>query len=313
MSTSSSAANKFLLVDENQLLSITQEVTSGLDDIFKERYRSAYIKLQREFERERQSLSHERERFEAEKQEFERTKERVTTMVTFPNIVRLDVGGVYYTTNLETLRAAPNSLLDVMFSGKFEVRPGQDGRYFLDRNGKLFSYILDFLRNGTVPLPTDRYKRAQLLAEAEYFGIDIVGDRDLVDYSEDLPTDWTMTQSTQYTSGASNTAQALRDTNLALGVATNNSTNEWIKIHYKAPFYFQGVKAGPMLSGGWDAYTTGVQLESSMDGLTWTRVHSNITAAAAKIEDFKFETPVTAQYWRFSKTCWFALGYVEFY
>ena len=51
--------------------------------------------------------------------------------------------------------------------------------YFIDRDGKFFRYILNYLRDGSVELPQDdEYLLRNLLREAEFFGID--GFRDLV-------------------------------------------------------------------------------------------------------------------------------------
>ena len=37
-------------------------------------------------------------------------------------------------------------MLAAMFSGKFEVKPSEDGGFFIDRDGKHFRFILDYLR-----------------------------------------------------------------------------------------------------------------------------------------------------------------------
>jgi len=66
--------------------------------------------------------------------------------------VLLDVGGKHFSTTRRTLKAAltaaPDSLLGAMFSGTKEERllPDGKGRVFIDRNGAMFEYILDFLR-----------------------------------------------------------------------------------------------------------------------------------------------------------------------
>lgn len=84
--------------------------------------------------------------------------------------VSLNIGGKYFTTTLVTLRKYPDSMLAVMFSGRFGAnKPGPDGAHFIDRDGTNFRYILNFLRDGTVVLPDDPRKRKEILKEAIYY------------------------------------------------------------------------------------------------------------------------------------------------
>ena len=53
-----------------------------------------------------------------------------------------------------TLTSQPGSMLSVMFSGKHQLRTDDIGRVYLDRSGKQFDYILDYLTNGgSLPAP----------------------------------------------------------------------------------------------------------------------------------------------------------------
>lgn len=45
------------------------------------------------------------------------------------------------------------------------------GKYFLDRDGVLFRYILDYLRNQKLVLPENFHEKDRLRNEAEYFGL----------------------------------------------------------------------------------------------------------------------------------------------
>ena len=67
----------------------------------------------------------------------------------FSSIVKLNVGGQHFTTSVQTLKKDPNSMLAAMFSGKFEMKPSEDGSFFIDRDGTYFRFILNYLRNGT--------------------------------------------------------------------------------------------------------------------------------------------------------------------
>ncbi|XP_066999151.1 BTB/POZ domain-containing protein KCTD16 [Anabrus simplex] len=90
----------------------------------------------------------------------------------FSPVVELNVGGVFYTTALSTLTRDADSLLAQMFSGKVSPPPRDSkGKYFLDRDGVLFRYVLDFLRNQALILPECFREKERLRQEALYFGL----------------------------------------------------------------------------------------------------------------------------------------------
>ena len=64
------------------------------------------------------------------------------------------------------------SMLHAMFSGRFDPKPGEDGTYFIDRDGTHFRYILNYLRTGKLVLPDDAVVRKELLSEAEFYQIE---------------------------------------------------------------------------------------------------------------------------------------------
>ncbi|MEQ2242008.1 BTB/POZ domain-containing adapter for CUL3-mediated RhoA degradation protein 2, partial [Ilyodon furcidens] len=84
--------------------------------------------------------------------------------------VRLNVGGMLFFTPLQVL-TRQNSLLKAMFSGKKEVFTDKEGWILIDRSGKHFNSILNYLREGTVTLPKGRQAVQELLAEAKYYRI----------------------------------------------------------------------------------------------------------------------------------------------
>lgn len=86
----------------------------------------------------------------------------------FPAVVSLSVGGIKYMTRLSTLRKYPDSMLAALFSGRYQVDKDADGNYFLDSNGFLFGYLLEFLRNGILP---PREHAISLYKEASYYGL----------------------------------------------------------------------------------------------------------------------------------------------
>ena len=89
--------------------------------------------------------------------------------VKFPKIVRLSVGGVQFTTSLDTLLSQKDSMLAAMFSGRHNVEKDEEGRYFIDRDGTHFRYILNFLRDGNTYIPYDNPQLVDELYEEVCF------------------------------------------------------------------------------------------------------------------------------------------------
>ena len=65
----------------------------------------------------------------------------------------------------------PDSTLAAMFSGKFEVKPSEDGAFFIDRDGKHFRFILNYCRTRKLTLPKRATFRDELAEEAEFYQI----------------------------------------------------------------------------------------------------------------------------------------------
>ncbi|XP_043461379.1 BTB/POZ domain-containing protein KCTD16 [Leptopilina heterotoma] len=89
-----------------------------------------------------------------------------------PSIVELNVGGVFYTTTLSTLTSEIDSNLAAIFTEKLKLKKDAKGKYFLDRDGVLFRYVLDFLRNQALVLPEGFRERDRLLQEADFYGLE---------------------------------------------------------------------------------------------------------------------------------------------
>ncbi|XP_049598536.1 BTB/POZ domain-containing protein KCTD12b [Syngnathus scovelli] len=93
--------------------------------------------------------------------------------VSFPEIIELNVGGQVYITRYSTLTSVPDSLLWEMFSRKSAKGLARDtkGRFFVDRDGFLFRYILDYMRDQQLVLPDHFPERGRLQREAEFFNL----------------------------------------------------------------------------------------------------------------------------------------------
>jgi hypothetical protein len=90
-------------------------------------------------------------------------------------IIELDIGGVRYKTTKQTLIGdgkKPNFFTGLLNSGLDASLRDPSGAYFIDREGKYFAPILEYLRTGEVFLPKDM--PPQFVArEAQYYGIDM--------------------------------------------------------------------------------------------------------------------------------------------
>ncbi|XP_073501662.1 BTB/POZ domain-containing protein KCTD8 [Phyllobates terribilis] len=89
----------------------------------------------------------------------------------FPDVVELNVGGQVYVTKYSTLTSVPDSTLYSMFSRNNvkELPRDNRSRFFIDRDGFLFRYVLDYLRDKQLSLPDHFPEKERLLREAEYF------------------------------------------------------------------------------------------------------------------------------------------------
>ncbi|KAL6228523.1 hypothetical protein ACLB2K_002472 [Fragaria x ananassa] len=82
--------------------------------------------------------------------------------------IRLNIGGKKFYTTITTLtQRDPDSMLAAMFSGRHTLSH-EKGYVFVDRDGKHFRHILNWLRDGVVPILKDSIF-AELLREAEYY------------------------------------------------------------------------------------------------------------------------------------------------
>ena len=67
--------------------------------------------------------------------------------------IKLDVGGQSFTASKETFLKLEGSFFFAMLSsGRWE--PDEDGAYFIDRSPKYFPYVIDYLRTGSLDMPT---------------------------------------------------------------------------------------------------------------------------------------------------------------
>ncbi|KAE9552018.1 hypothetical protein FO519_004781 [Halicephalobus sp. NKZ332] len=93
-------------------------------------------------------------------------------------IVQLNIGGTGYTTTMRTLSREPESFFPQLFAGDGLDRYSHvaskmaDGSIFVDRDGELFVYILDYLRSGKLILPDNFKETARLREEVLFYQLE---------------------------------------------------------------------------------------------------------------------------------------------
>uniref|UniRef100_A0A668A3D4 Potassium channel tetramerization domain containing 1 n=1 Tax=Myripristis murdjan TaxID=586833 RepID=A0A668A3D4_9TELE len=84
--------------------------------------------------------------------------------------VHIDVGGHMYTSSLATLTKYPESRIGRLFDGTEPiVLDSLKQHYFIDRDGPMFRYILNFLRTSKLLIPDDFKEYSLLYEEARFF------------------------------------------------------------------------------------------------------------------------------------------------
>jgi len=163
-----------------QLSELVKNVQKEIDKLVdqKDRVESALAALKRQSSETslKDSKEHSEKRIKKKSQlqeeirTLKKEKEELSRkVVEFEDTVSLNVGGTIYYTSRSTLQKV-NTMLSSMFSGRHKLTKDNDGHYFVDRDGTLFRYILNYLRNGYLPdLP--RKELFELRGEAEYFSI----------------------------------------------------------------------------------------------------------------------------------------------
>ncbi|XP_070496619.1 BTB/POZ domain-containing protein KCTD9-like [Chironomus tepperi] len=87
--------------------------------------------------------------------------------------IKLNVGGIVYQTTRMTLMKDENSMIHRMFSQNDFMEPGrmEDGCYLIDRNGRYFEPILNYLRTGQL-IYDKNLNPEGILEEARFFGLE---------------------------------------------------------------------------------------------------------------------------------------------
>jgi len=135
-------------------------------------------KIERQVNLELENIQSQRKELEEKKKKWSESQSGESEKIRFPSKIKLDIGGMHFTTSLNTLTLIGGTFFTGMFSGKMDVQPGKDGSYFIDRDPTAFPYILNFLR-GIVPdtKTISKLDLSLLKQDAVYYEID-----DLVEF-----------------------------------------------------------------------------------------------------------------------------------
>lgn len=83
-------------------------------------------------------------------------------------LIRLNVGGKWFSTSRQTLLSFPDTVLARL---ALNAECEKQGYYFIDRDGTLFEYILNFMRNKNSLLPNNDDERRRLASDAKFYGL----------------------------------------------------------------------------------------------------------------------------------------------
>ena len=104
---------------------------------------------------------------------WEDEKNRIANTHIFDSKIKLDVGGHIFATTITTLKRFEDTVIGAMFSGHHDLTMDESGTYFIDRNGRNFSEILNYLRSPESWDSSDFQGRElrELMKEAEFYGL----------------------------------------------------------------------------------------------------------------------------------------------
>ena len=90
------------------------------------------------------------------------------------NTAKFNVGGTKYEVSRSLLETHPDIMISKSASEQWQKDP--ESEIFIDRDGTVFRFVLNYLRDGKVTLPATE-SRESFMAELEYYGIKVEHDK----------------------------------------------------------------------------------------------------------------------------------------
>jgi len=162
----------------------------------------------------------------------------MTTEINPLDVVELNVGGVTYATTLGTLQQAepdsPLAIISTLNTAEIKTIFGRDSknRIFIDRDGVLFRYVLDYLRNQRLSLPENFAERDRLQVESEYYRLGNMSKALIQTRSNGKYLNETINNIT----GAVATATSSPTASLIISNTNHRSHNGYIVVGYRGTF-----------------------------------------------------------------------------
>eukprot|EP01050_Picozoa_sp_SAG11_P037100 SAG11_NODE_14467_length_610_cov_102.191781_1_plen_182_part_01 len=145
---------------------IEQEKTKFKNELDKQNLEQEAQRRQFEIEMEQREVE-----FAGKMSALEQEKEQMESRVNVGQIVELNVGGQCFTTSSNTLQSRPGSMISAMFT-RWDIPKDKEGRFFIDRDPRFFSEILNYLRDPEqYVFSIDENHSEQFKLELDYFGL----------------------------------------------------------------------------------------------------------------------------------------------
>lgn len=111
------------------------------------------------------------------------------------NVIEINIGGYIYKTTKLTLIKGTNffsSLFESLDNGINTLRDSE-GRIFVDRNGRIFEYILDYLRSDFLDINLlPQLDKNMVKRELDFYGIDIsnINEMNIIEEKKEVGTQY---------------------------------------------------------------------------------------------------------------------------
>lgn len=147
------------------------------EESFKDYAQQEIQRMKEEEERQRHQLAWEKEALSREKENFKHLQERSIEIIEHQEPVTIEVGGEKFRTELRTLSQCKGSIFPQLVTALPSNKKEKPINIFIDRDGRHFRFILNYLRMGERVMYTSAMKNAdeyllnEILFEVEYYHI----------------------------------------------------------------------------------------------------------------------------------------------